>query len=376
MIEIGVSLFFILIAFVFGSEKNKEDGSVSYEKTKKLSPIKCDQYYSNQCDLDDPYSISYTERKRREQTPVSFSDGLSFETFKKIANAAAEKIKRIEDIRVHDDGTIYCDVRSNSGLSTWFFSLDFNEWGHITGGYWSFQDNDDSTVPDHVGQTISGMINTYYESIGVTFPDYSSFARSAYEKAPKNNGLFKGIEELIKRTYSRNNSVGFSSSEMLNEHMDVVVGMLKSDGFYNILLTPYPDVDGNNIFYEKQVFYVSIDGNNHFSGTDCFPRNALVEIHFHDKKSIFISRSQIKAYKKMNYEAALEQLATLGFKELYSIERNDLYIGLLKKKDSIKDIHIENEKGEFSVLVGDAEYLYDRKIVVEYHAYKPFMKRL
>ena len=78
----------------------------------------------------------------------------------------------------------------------------------------------------------------------------------------------------------------------------------------------------------------------------------------------------------MNYEAALEQLATLGFKELYSIERNDLYIGLLKKKDSIKDIHIENEKGEFSVLVGDAEYLYDRKIVVEYHAYKPFMKRL
>ena len=366
MIEIGVSLFFILIAFVIGSEKNKEDGSVSYEQTKKLSPIKSDQYYSNQCDLDDTYSIRYTERKRREQTPVSFSDGLSFETFKKIANAAAERIKRIEDITVYDDGTIYCDVRSNSGLSTWSFSLDFNEWGHITGGYWSFQDNDDSTVPDHVGQTISGMINTYYESIGVSFPDYSSFARSAYARTPRNNGLFKGIETLIKRTYP----VGFSASEMLNEHMDVVVGMLKSDGFYNILLTPYPDVDGNNGFYEKQVFYVSIDGNNQFSGTDCFPRNALIEIHFHDKKSIYISRSQIKAYKKMNYETALEQLSLLGFKKLYSMKKQDLYIGLLKKSGSIKEVYIEDEKGEMATLAGEVEYPYDTKIIIEYHTYK------
>ena len=369
LIGFAYSLSAIIVAAVIISKIN---GRQSFLDKRNATPLLIDseQYYSNICDLNNGFSLRYSLLKRREQTPVSFFDGLSVDDFKKIAEKAASKIKRIEDVTVYHDGTINCDVRSNSGLSTWSFSLDFNEWGHITGEYWISQDNDDSSIPDYVGDTISRMINAHYASIGVTFPDYSYYARKAFEKTIKPNSYLEKVKEYVNRNKYKMRQVSFSNYEMLDEHMDVVIGMLKNDGFSNIAFTSIYDVDGENGFYEKQVSYVVIDGHRQFSRGDTFSKDASVKIYIHDKKSYYISQSQIRTFKGMDYEYVLEQLSSLGFKKLYTLEKQDLYIGLIKKKNSVKDIYKMDNKDELQLLTGDKQYPYDTKIVVEYHTYK------
>ena len=100
------------------------------------------------------------ENERREKTYCGFDDGISYEEFKEMTYRAANRIKRITGISV-DGPFIYCDVRSQSGLSSWEFEVDFNDWGHITGHYWWRQDNDDSDIPEIFANIIKEEINNY-----------------------------------------------------------------------------------------------------------------------------------------------------------------------------------------------------------------------
>lgn len=69
----------------------------------------------------------------RRNTPCYFNDGISAGEFEEIAISLAKPIKRL---MVSVDGpVVYGEVRSQSGISTWNFKLDFNDWGHITGTY-------------------------------------------------------------------------------------------------------------------------------------------------------------------------------------------------------------------------------------------------
>lgn len=104
------------------------------------------------------------ENRRRRNTPCSFDDGISFDDFEDIAYEAARKFKRITGIKV-DGPVIYCDVRSQSGLSTWEFHVDFNDWGHITGAYWWGQDNKDSDIPEYYGDMVQELIHKHEEAV-------------------------------------------------------------------------------------------------------------------------------------------------------------------------------------------------------------------
>ena len=94
--------------------------------------------------------------KERKNTPCSFSDGISYVEFVSIVERIAKPIKRLS---VSIDGPIvYGTVRSQSGISTWNFTLDFNDWGHITGVYRAWSGNTDSDIPNRVGDQIKKEI--------------------------------------------------------------------------------------------------------------------------------------------------------------------------------------------------------------------------
>ena len=98
------------------------------------------------------------DEEKRACTPCDFSDGISEEDFEDIAHKAAKRIKRIADVTV--DGTLICvAVRTQSGINTWGFRLDFNDYGHITGSYWWKTDNHDSKIPEALGDMIQAAIN-------------------------------------------------------------------------------------------------------------------------------------------------------------------------------------------------------------------------
>lgn len=73
----------------------------------------------------------------------------------------ARKIKRVKSVSVRS-AVIYRNVESQTGYSDWDFSVDFDNWGHVTGTYWTQTDNDDSSIPHHYGQMVSGWIHDFY----------------------------------------------------------------------------------------------------------------------------------------------------------------------------------------------------------------------
>ena len=108
------------------------------------------------------------ETKRRRETPMCYDEGITEEDFSNIVSDVSKKIKRLKSL--YNDGPIvYGVVESQSGISEWNFSLDFNDYGHFTTKYWTTSDNKDSNIPERVGKLIhDGMayvIGTKYGSL-------------------------------------------------------------------------------------------------------------------------------------------------------------------------------------------------------------------
>ena len=98
------------------------------------------------------------EEERRRNTPCKFNKGLSKEDFAEIVEQAISGIKR-KKMEISISGPIIKGVVvSQSGLSRWSFSIDFNDYGKISGKYWIKSENNDSTIPKHIAEEIKAKI--------------------------------------------------------------------------------------------------------------------------------------------------------------------------------------------------------------------------
>lgn len=87
--------------------------------------------------------------KERKSTKFILPEFLSEGEFEDIARNAAKRIKRIKYVFI-DGATVECSVVSMSKITSWSFTLDFNDYGKLTGKYWTFSENEDSKIPKAV----------------------------------------------------------------------------------------------------------------------------------------------------------------------------------------------------------------------------------
>ncbi|WP_288920921.1 hypothetical protein [uncultured Bifidobacterium sp.] len=120
------------------------------------------------------------EEERRRNSPLSLNNGITLNEFVSMANHIASRTKRITCITV-DGLVIHATVQSQSHLTEWNFSVDFNDYGHLTGKYWLSSDNDDSIIPqwfaDKLSTAIKGKLpkqNISAPNINVTTPSKKS----------------------------------------------------------------------------------------------------------------------------------------------------------------------------------------------------------
>ena len=116
--------------------------------------------YSKEKEKEELRRKEEIEKKKQEDirmnTPCNFLDGISKSQFNEIVFNATKHIKRLT---VYIDGPIvYGVVRSQSGISEWKFTLDFNDYGKITGTCWRWQENQDSSIPKNVMKKIQDAI--------------------------------------------------------------------------------------------------------------------------------------------------------------------------------------------------------------------------
>lgn len=101
------------------------------------------------------------EEERRKNTVCKFDDEkLSQKEFENFIIQNCKRIKRINNITVNGP-IINGTVRSQSGISSWEFTIDFNDYGKITGRYWIFSNNKDSVIPT----AIANMVKEHIEEL-------------------------------------------------------------------------------------------------------------------------------------------------------------------------------------------------------------------
>lgn len=97
------------------------------------------------------------EEEKRRNTPFYFPPKLSQEAFNEIVFCIIKQIKKNIDIQINNS-IVYGTVTSQSGLSSWKFSLDFNDYGSLTGKYWLTSENLDSLLPKHIAEKVQEEI--------------------------------------------------------------------------------------------------------------------------------------------------------------------------------------------------------------------------
>lgn len=114
-------------------------------------------------------------RVRRREIPIQWTAGLSQELFQKFCMESAKGIRRLKILSI-DGLNIKCEVKTNSGISTWEFSADFYDYGKLTGRYFNrYRENYDSTIPDAFLEKVADRIKEITYNYDV-FPPMSNIA--------------------------------------------------------------------------------------------------------------------------------------------------------------------------------------------------------
>ena len=104
--------------------------------------------------------VDSNEEVERKNTPCRFTSELTRDDFKEIAISVAKPIKRLK-VTVENE-FIIGEVRTTSGINTWEFKLDFNDYGKITGKYWfRNRGNTDSQIPDSYAKQLKNSIEAH-----------------------------------------------------------------------------------------------------------------------------------------------------------------------------------------------------------------------
>ena len=100
------------------------------------------------------------EEIRRRNTDCRFDGEISKDEFYAMVKRSGKGIRRIADLYAYG-ATVHGTVRSQSGVSEWRFTIDFNDYGKLTGTYWLSTGNGDSDIPRIVAARIAEQIRAF-----------------------------------------------------------------------------------------------------------------------------------------------------------------------------------------------------------------------
>lgn len=307
--------------------------------------------------------------QRRRCMPCSFEDGITYDDFVGIANRAGRKLKRVQVVSV-DGAVIRCNVESQTGYSDWDFNVDFNDWGHITGTYWTHSDNSDSSIPRHYGKMVSGWVQDLLIERGIFIRDFSDAVDENKDLETEQGLNYSHKEQLFGKLIKKNKSavkVECDSEELLGEHIYPVISLLKRFGFKNIKSIPIEDVNDKNSFYIFEVAQVIIAGTGYFEAGNIFEASSEVIITYHEKQKIKMPFSE-NDMKRKHYINVGDRLQELGFSEIYERKIEDIVTGWMTKDGTVERVLINGDE-DMPIKKGKS-YEYDEKIVIFYHTFK------
>ncbi len=285
--------------------------------------------------------------EERISTPCDFDEGITEEEFSAMVQRAGRGLSQLFEL-YNDGPKVHGGFTSQSGKSDYYFTIDFNDFGQLTGKYW-LTDYSDSVIPSTIARRISHSISRYPESVE---PFYQANERRTDNNNPKENlssedqAKYAEIraEERIERARlanerkieqtrikeaeqtereklaaeerKRNDSRGliailllllmtmgllfynfylhkddppkvavtYSAKDFVGMDYNEVKSILRKDGFTDISFTKEADIVLGFVAKEGEVKKVTINGSSKFKSGDKFDEDAKVVIIYHVRK--------------------------------------------------------------------------------------------
>lgn len=359
------------------------------------------------------------KKNNRENIPCQFTKRLTEEEFEELAFRTVKRInkKRI-NIEVYG-AKVYGTVTSQSGLTEWDFTIDFNDYGSVTGTYWLWAENEDSLIPENIAEEMQAKIedllcdrddceyddvyerddepdilesnnNYYYQREDFEKNEEIQRLKKQNQILENENKKFKNErrKERFKKfwksllitivvfvvcgfvfykitEYKKLIPVGMSSVEMKGLHYEDVANKLKTAGFLNVQLEALDDLKIEDEKQEGLVEQVVIDNAHTFDETKKFSYEDEVVIRYHTIKEIYSPISSEDAVGK-NYKDIVKKFEKAGFVNVKSKPIYDLVTGWLKSDGEVEEVIVDgdNDVTTYSSFRPDAE------VIIKYHAFK------
>lgn len=108
-------------------------------------------------------SAAEEQRRKREleeqrvSTPPSYDDGVSEQEFLDIIERVKSEFPRIKSATA-TGLVVELEIKSQSGITIWNATVDFNDFGHLTGWNKIRKENSDSKIPDAFAREVNEAI--------------------------------------------------------------------------------------------------------------------------------------------------------------------------------------------------------------------------
>ena len=333
---------------------------------------------------------------KRKSCVYNFDEGLSKEDFNEIVFSCTKKIKRIENVEIN--GLAICvTVSSVSGISSWDFVLDFNDYGKLTGKCYSKSENSDSDIPKKLNELIYDKLAPYLDSINEKRKiekelieqeklrkeqRKSKLAKKKHLEKKRRRKKFckkhrKGIVVFVciilisiltaigYYQYSKLIPTGYNDEELVGLSYEAVEEKLESAGFTNTSTIATEHLTLEQIELEGSVFDIKICDDTDFEKDKKYPYDAEIIVRYH-AIVLVSSPASSDEIKKQNYHKVQAQFKEAGFVNISVEPIYDVVLGWFVSDGEIESITVNGEdefyKGE--------EFRPDDVVVIKYHTLK------
>ena len=173
------------------------------------------------------------DEELRQSLSIQFPEFLNQEEFNRIIHEETDKINRFKKVEINQ-ALINFEVYSNSRISTWCFTLDYNDYGILTGKVIISSENSDSSIPENVSLRISERLTDILKNQYILPPDDYDILLS---KEPSE------VKELFE-------NIGFHNVTLLEKKYEKLPYFIKNYKIHSITI-------GNCKYFDKDSYFDS-----------------------------------------------------------------------------------------------------------------------
>jgi hypothetical protein len=334
------------------------------------------------------------ETQKRKSKKFNYPENLPAEKFEEIVKQSIKPIKRkITDIYVKN-GVVYGTVLSQSGLSEWTFTLDFNDYGKLTGTFWLTSGNNDSKLPERLGAVIQSQINKIMsndmyierkkdesETESDTDIDKETTTLPTKPTKPQKNHwasthklaitfliilIFVTLTfgPLILYEYQKRIPIGYDEEALLGLDYREVVQKLEKEGFTYIVTEEIPNLTLAEEFKSNLVTDVKLEENIIFDKGTKYAYDKQITVVYH---SLSLCKPPLtsKDAKGTNYNDVVNNFNNSGFVNIKTNVLYDIITGWVTDDGEVKSITINGEE-DFNTF---DQFRPDAEVIITYHTY-------